>query len=50
MAISNRTIAHGERAFRESGVDAWSRPESTREADSAIERGTPVLTEEDISF
>jgi predicted homoserine dehydrogenase-like protein len=46
VAISNRTIAHGERAFRESGVDAWIRAESTREADSAIARGIPVLTDD----
>lgn len=46
VAISNRSIEHGERAFRESGVDTWSRVGSSREADAAIARGIPVLTDD----
>jgi predicted homoserine dehydrogenase-like protein len=46
VAISNRTVEHGERAFREAGVTEWSRAGSAREAEAAISRGTPVLTED----
>ncbi len=46
VAIANRTPAHGERAFRESGVTEWGRPTSAREAEAAIARGLPVLTED----
>src|SRR5216684_503206 len=46
VAIANRTIAHGERAFREAGITGWCRAESAREADSAIARGLPVLTDD----
>lgn len=46
VAISNRTVAHGERAFREAGVTEWSRAGSAREAEAAISRGTPVLTDD----
>ena len=45
VAISNRTPAHGERAFREAGVTQWARAESAREAEAAIARGLPVLTD-----
>jgi len=44
VAISNRSIEHGERAFRESGVDTWNRATSAREAEASIVRGIPVLT------
>ena len=44
MAIANRTLAHGERAFREAGITEWRRAESAREAEAAIDRGVPVLT------
>jgi predicted homoserine dehydrogenase-like protein len=46
VAIANRTPEHGERAFREAGVTAWCRAGSAREAEAAIGRGVPVLTED----
>ena len=46
VAIANRTAQHGERAFREAGVTAWSRVASAREAEAAIARGMPVLTDD----
>lgn len=46
VAISNRTPEHGERAFRESGINTWARASSARAAQHAIERGTPVLTDD----
>lgn len=46
VAIANRTLAHAERAFREANIDGWSRVSSVREAESAIARGMPVLTDD----
>src|SRR5467141_4224993 len=46
VAIANRTAQHGERAFREAGVEKWSHVDSAREAEAAIARGLPVLTED----
>jgi predicted homoserine dehydrogenase-like protein len=46
VAIANRTLAHGERAFREAGVTDWCRVESAREASAAIAQGSAVLTED----
>lgn len=46
VAIANRTMAHGERALLEAGVTEWHRTESAREADAAIARGLPVLTDD----
>lgn len=46
VAIANRTPEHGERAFRESGAVAWNRVSSAREAEAAISRGMPVLTDD----
>src|SRR5271165_885603 len=46
VAIANRTPEHGERAFREAGVTAWGRASSVREAEGAIARGLPVLTDD----
>jgi predicted homoserine dehydrogenase-like protein len=46
MAIANRTPEHGERAFREAGIGAWARVSSVREAESSIEQGLPVLTDD----
>ncbi len=46
VAIANRTVAHAERAFREAGVLTWSRTASAREAEQAIKRGVPVLTDD----
>src|SRR5450631_1933256 len=45
VAIANRTLAHGERAYREANITEWRRVESAREAESAINRGLPVLTD-----
>src|SRR5271165_365898 len=46
VAIANRTPEHGERAFRESGVTAWNRVASASDAENAISRGVPVLTDD----
>jgi predicted homoserine dehydrogenase-like protein len=46
VAIANRTPAHAERAFREAGTTAWCQARSVGEADTAIARGIPVLTED----
>lgn len=45
-AISNRTIATGERSFREAGVSDFARASSAREAESIINSGRPVLTDD----
>jgi predicted homoserine dehydrogenase-like protein len=45
-AIANRTPEHGERALREAGIAEWSRVGSVREAEAAIKRGLPVLTDD----
>src|SRR5260370_20435889 len=45
-AVVNRTPEHGERAFREAGVTEWRRLDSVREAERAINHGTPVLTDD----
>jgi predicted homoserine dehydrogenase-like protein len=46
VAIANRTPEHAERAFREAGVTTWSRAASPREAETAIARGLPVVTDD----
>ncbi len=46
VAIANRTPEHGERAFLEAGVREWRRPESARDAEMAIDRGMPILTDD----
>jgi predicted homoserine dehydrogenase-like protein len=46
VAIANRTAEHGERAFREAGVEQWSRVESARDAEGKIADGVPVLTDD----
>jgi predicted homoserine dehydrogenase-like protein len=46
VAIANRTIEHAERAFREAGITHWLRVCSAPEAESAIARGLPVLTDD----
>jgi predicted homoserine dehydrogenase-like protein len=46
VGIANRTLEHGERAFRESGATAWNRVTSARDAEKAISRGVPVLTDD----
>jgi predicted homoserine dehydrogenase-like protein len=45
-AIANRTPEHAERAFREAGITTWSQVSSAREAEIAIARGLPVLTDD----
>jgi predicted homoserine dehydrogenase-like protein len=45
-AIVNRTAEHGERAFREAGIKEWRRRDSARDAEAAINRGIPVLTDD----
>jgi len=45
-AIANRTAEHAERALREAGIPSWSRVSSAREAESAIARGVPALTDD----
>src|SRR5215813_14672116 len=46
VAIANRTHEHGARAFREAGFPSWSPAASAREAEEAIRRSVPVLTED----
>jgi predicted homoserine dehydrogenase-like protein len=46
VAIANRTMVHGERAFLEAGITEWRRATSAREAETAISRGLPVLTDD----
>jgi predicted homoserine dehydrogenase-like protein len=46
VAIANRTLAHGERAFREAGITEWSRVDSFAKAEAEIARGRAVLTED----
>lgn len=46
VAIANRTIQHGERAFREAGMASWVPVSSSREAEVAIRRGLPILTDD----
>lgn len=46
VAIANRTLGNAERAFREANIHGWSWVSSTREAESAIARGVPVLTDD----
>ena len=46
VAIANRTLERGERAFRGAGVTAWSHASSAREAEIAISRGLPVLSDD----
>jgi predicted homoserine dehydrogenase-like protein len=45
-AIANRTPEHGARAFREAGITEWGQAETAREAEAAIRRGLPVLTDD----
>ena len=45
-AIANRTISHGEQAFREAGITDWVRVESAREAETRIGAGGTVLTDD----
>lgn len=44
VGISNRTIEHGRRAYREAGVENWAEPDSPSAAEARIKGGTAVLT------
>jgi predicted homoserine dehydrogenase-like protein len=46
VAIANRTLAHGERAFREAGITDWSHVTSAQEAEAKISQCLPVLTDD----
>ena len=46
VAISNRTLEHGERAYREARVSEWRRVDSARTAEAIITDGVPVLTDD----
>jgi predicted homoserine dehydrogenase-like protein len=46
VAIANRTPEHGERAFREANMTTWTCVGSAREAEKAIARGSPILTDD----
>jgi predicted homoserine dehydrogenase-like protein len=46
VAISNRTLEHGERAFREAGFQELRHVTSARAAETAIDHGIPVLTDD----
>ena len=46
QAIANRSPKNGERAFREAGISEWARVDSACEAEAAIARGFPVLTDD----
>ncbi len=46
VAMSNRTIAHAERAYVEAGINEWAAVETVRDADAKIARGVPVLTDD----
>lgn len=45
-AIANRTPAHAERAYREAGVTRWTNVGNARDAEAAIAKGFPVLTDD----
>ena len=46
VALANRTVEHGARAFREAGITEWRHAMSRPEAESSIARGVPVLTDD----
>ena len=46
VATANRTLEHGERAFREAGTEEWGRVDSTHQAEAKIAKGVPVLTDD----
>ncbi len=45
-AISNRTLVHAERSFREAGIQSWETADSAGEAQEKILRGVPVLADD----
>ncbi len=46
VAIANRTLEHGERAFREAGFQEWRHVTSAQAAEAAINCGIPILTDD----
>jgi predicted homoserine dehydrogenase-like protein len=46
VGIANRTTEHGERAFREAGIERWTHVDSAHQAETAISRGASILTDE----
>ena len=46
VAIANRTLERGERAFREAGFQEWRRVSSAKAAETAIDNGVPVVTDD----
>jgi predicted homoserine dehydrogenase-like protein len=46
VAIANRTLASAERAYREAGFPTWKHVVSARDAETSIESGIPVLTDD----
>jgi len=44
VGLANRTIGHGERAYREAGFSDWKLVESAKDAAAAIKGGSVVLT------
>lgn len=46
VAIANRTAAHGERSYLEAGISTWKNVGNLHEAEEAINRGVPVLTDD----
>jgi predicted homoserine dehydrogenase-like protein len=45
-AIASRTLAHAERAYRDAGVAAVTRPLSSADFERALAAGTPVVTDD----
>ena len=46
VAIANRTLENGARAYREAGITEWRHATSALEAASSIARGVPVLADD----
>jgi len=46
VAIANRTRAHAERAYREAGFTEWTNVDKAQDAQSAIDSGKTVLTDD----
>ena len=46
VAIANRTVEHGARAYREAGITEWRHAMSPLEAKNSIARGVPVLSDD----
>ena len=44
--IANRTLKHGERAFREAGIGEWEVVGTPHAAETRISRGIPILTDD----